>query len=44
MDHLEELIEGIENKKIKQEVLYMIRSIKLDIEENYAEIIRPNHN
>jgi hypothetical protein len=37
-DYLEKLISSIDDRKIKIEALYIINSIKADIDNNYAEI------
>ncbi|WP_199618225.1 hypothetical protein [Paenibacillus alkalitolerans] len=40
-DYLEQLVNTIDDQKIKKDVLYIIESIKTDIDENYAEISKP---
>lgn len=40
-DYLEQLLNTIENQKLKKDTLYFMESIKRDIDENYAEISRP---
>lgn len=41
LKYLEKLLQSVDDEKSKQEALHIIQSIKSDIEENYAEIIKP---
>jgi hypothetical protein len=41
LDHLQTLIRFIEDNNKQSEALHILESIKRDIEENYAEILRP---
>jgi hypothetical protein len=41
-DYLEQLVSSINDQKTKNNLFYIIESLKSDLEENYAEIVRPD--